>query len=113
MIPVTVAHALAQLCGMFLYTFEVSALMQAQYKHLEYRTHEPLTKRQGEVLTLLCRGYGREEIAKALSIAPATVDTHRQHLYERLGVHHECDVLLAAYQAGLFSPLEAISGKRG
>lgn len=113
LIPARVADALAQLCSMLLYTFEVSALLQAQYQHLEQHIHELLTKRQREVLALLCRGYDREEIAKALRIAPATVDTHRQHIYEHLGAHNERDVLLAAYQAGLFSPLEDISGKHG
>lgn len=112
MIPTNVAHSLAQLCSMLLYIFEVSALMQAQYQRLEHRAHEPLTKRQREILTLLCRGYDRERIAKALSISPATVDTHRQHIYEHIGIHNKRDLLLEAYQAGLFSPLEAISGKR-
>lgn len=112
-IPANIAHSLAQLCGILLYTFEVAVLLQAQHKHLEHRAHEPLTKRQREVLTLLCRGYEREEIAKALSTSPATVDTHRQHIYEHFGIHNKRDVLLAAYQAGLFSPLEDISGKRG
>ncbi len=41
------------------------------------------------------------------------LDTHRQHIYERLGIHNERVVLLVAYQVGLFSPLEEISGKRG
>ncbi len=113
LIPARVAVSLAQLCAMLLYTLEVSALLQAQYQHLEQHIYESLTKRQREVLTLLCRGYEREEIAKELRIAPATVDTHRQHIYERLGIHNDRDVLLAAYQAGLFSPLEEISGKRG
>lgn len=113
MIPANVAHSLAQLCGMLLYTFEVSALLQAQHKHLEHRAHEPLTRRQREILMLLCRGYEREEIAKAFSISPATVDTHQQHIYEHFGIHNKRDLLLAAYQAGLFSPLEDISGKRG
>ena len=109
LIPAKVADSLAQLCGMLLYTLEVSALLQAQYQHLEHLAYKSLTKRQREVLTLLCHGYDREEIAKALSIALATVDTHRQHIYEHLGVHNERDVLLAAYQAGFFSPIEGIS----
>lgn len=72
MIPAKVADSLAQLCGMILYTIEVSALLQMLYQHLEHQAHEPLTKRQREVLTLLCHGYNREEIAKALSIAGIT-----------------------------------------
>lgn len=113
LIPAKVADSLAQLCAMLLYALEVSALLQAQSQYLKQRIYEPLTKRQREVLALLYHGYDREGIAKALSITPATVDTHRQHIYEHLGVHNERDLLLAAYQAGLFSPLEDISGKRG
>jgi DNA-binding CsgD family transcriptional regulator len=110
LIPASVAASLAQLCAMLVHFLEVSALIQLQYKHLELQALEPLTKRQREVLALLCHGYDREKIAKALSIAPTTVDTHRQHLYERLGVHNDHDILLAAYHAGLFSPIEGISG---
>ena len=112
MIPAKVADLLAQLCGILLYAFEVSALLQVQYQHLEHHAYESLTKRQREVLTLLCHRCDREEIAKELSIAPATVDTHRQHIYVRLGIHNDRDVLLAAYQAGLFSPLEDNLSKR-
>ncbi|TMC26186.1 MAG: hypothetical protein E6J36_03495, partial [Chloroflexi bacterium] len=41
-----------------------------------------------------------------LHIAPATVDTHRKRICEKLGVHSERDIPLAAYRAGLFSILD-------
>lgn len=107
LIPAKVADSLAQLCAMLVYTLEVSALLQAQYQHLEQHAYESLTKRQREVLTLLCHGYDQETIAQKLSIVPKTVAKHREHIYERLGIHRKSDVLLAAYLAGLYSPIEA------
>jgi DNA-binding NarL/FixJ family response regulator len=65
-----------------------------------------LTKREREVLALMCRGYNQEAIADLLCISPATVGKHRQHIYEQLGVHCERDALLVAYQTGLFSLID-------
>lgn len=96
----------AQMCGWLLYTLEQTAFIQGQCQGLDYRVNGPLTKREREVLSLMCRGYGQEAIATHLCISPATVGKHRQHIYEQLGVHCERDALLAAYHTGLFSLLE-------
>jgi DNA-binding NarL/FixJ family response regulator len=71
--------------------------------------YEPLTKREKEVLELMFRGRNQEEIADQLCIAPATVNKHRQHIYERLGVHNERDALLAAYHIGILSLLDNLT----
>jgi DNA-binding NarL/FixJ family response regulator len=88
-IPPATAYLLARICGSILYALEVSAFLQCQYQHLEAQVHESLTGREQEVLKL--------------------VDTHRWHLYEKLHVHQEYELPLAAFRAGLFSPLEAAS----
>jgi len=108
-LPLTIAHLLAQACGCILYTLELSALLQGQYRRSDQQAQDPLTKRQQEILTLMCRGYNQDAIARTLSIAPATVSKHRQQIYRQLDVHCERDALLAAYQSGLFSPLAKIS----
>lgn len=100
------AQLLAQICSWLLYTFEQSAFVQGQCRQLDYQIHGSLTKREREVLTLMCRGHNQEDIAEILSIAPSTVGKHRQHIYDQLGVHCERDALLAAYQAGLISFIE-------
>lgn len=107
-LPLAIAHLLAQTCGCLLYTFELSAFLQGQPRRLDHQVQGTLTKREREVLILMCRGYDQKAIARALSIAPATVDKHRQQIYKQLGVHCERDALLAAYLFGLFSPLEEI-----
>jgi DNA-binding CsgD family transcriptional regulator len=105
-IPLPVAQLLAQVCSYLLYTIEQSSFLQGQCQQIDYHIHGPLTKREREVLTLMCQGYNQSAIAERLCISPATVGKHRQHIYEQLGVHCERDALLVAYQTGLFSIVE-------
>ncbi len=86
----------------------MTALLQGQCQQLDYQVHSPLTKQERTILLLMCRGKTKEELAEALSISPRTVGTHKQNIYSKLGVHSERDALLAAYQEGIFSPLEDI-----
>ena len=46
-----------------------------------------LSAREREIFDLLVRGYGNDAIAVELSIARRTVDTHRTHVFAKLGVH--------------------------
>lgn len=105
-LPLPVAQLLAQVCSWLLYTLEQSAFLQGQCQQLDYQMHGPLTRREREVLALMCQGHSQESIADMLCIAPATVGKHRQHIYEQLGVHCERDALLAAYHLGLFSLID-------
>ncbi|HVB22257.1 MAG TPA: helix-turn-helix transcriptional regulator [Ktedonobacteraceae bacterium] len=104
-----VAQLLAQACSWLLFTLEQAAFVQGQCQHLDYQMDGPLTKREQEVLSLMCQGYNQDAIANLLHIAPATVGKHRQHIYEQLGVHNERDALLAAYHSGLFSLIDDIA----
>lgn len=101
-----IAKLLAQVCGWLLYTLEQTSFLQGQCQQLDYRVQGPLTKRERQVLSLMCHGNSQDAIAEALCISPATVGKHRQHIYEQLGVHNEHDAVLVAYQIGLFSPIE-------
>ncbi|HZR41058.1 MAG TPA: helix-turn-helix transcriptional regulator [Ktedonobacteraceae bacterium] len=105
-IPFVIAQLLAQICSWLLYTFEQSIFLQGQCQHLDTPIYTSLTKREREVLTLMCLGNNQQSIAEKLHISPTTVGKHRQHIYEQLGVHNERDALLAAYRFGLFSILD-------
>lgn len=105
-LPLNMIHTLGQACGWFLYTCEVTTLLQGQYQQLAYQVNAYLTKQERNILLLMCRGKTKDEIAEALSISSRTVGTHKQNIYQKLGVHNERDALLAAYHRGLFSPLE-------
>ena len=105
-LPLSVAQLLVHTCGSLLYSLELTALIEGQCQRLESQVPVHLTRREQEVLELVCQGNGQQAIAEQLHIAPATVDTHRKRISEKLGVHSERDIPLAAYRAGLFSILD-------
>jgi DNA-binding CsgD family transcriptional regulator len=47
---------------------------------------ERLTDREFEVFQLIGQGKGTREIAAQLHLSPKTVDVHRSHLKEKLGL---------------------------
>jgi DNA-binding CsgD family transcriptional regulator len=105
-LPLEVIHTLAQICGLLLYVCEVITMLRGECQQRDYHVYDPLTEQERKVLLLISRGKTKYEIAEALSISQRTVGTHKQHIYQKLGVHCERDALLTAFQAGLFSPLE-------
>lgn len=105
-LPLPVAQLVAHTCGSLLYTLELTAFIEGQCQRLESQVAVQLTKREREVLELICRGCSQQAIATQLHIALATVDTHRKRICEKLGVHSERDIPLAAYRANLFSILD-------
>jgi two-component system response regulator NreC len=52
-----------------------------------------LTRREREVLELLALGYTNAEVAAALGVALRTVETHRTHVTQRLGLRSRADLV--------------------
>ncbi len=52
-----------------------------------------LTKREKEILKVISQGKTSEEIAKALNISKATVDTHRQNMLRKYDVSNVLELL--------------------
>ena len=64
--------------------------------------HTPvLTPRESEVLNLIAQGCSIPTIAAELYLAPSTVKTHVQRLYEKLGVSDRAAAVAAAMRRGL------------
>jgi DNA-binding NarL/FixJ family response regulator len=62
---------------------------------------EPLSQREREVLTLVARGSTNKEAAKKLFISEATVKTHLNHVYAKLGVNDRAAAVAVAFERGL------------
>ena len=60
-----------------------------------------LTSRQREVLQLIAEGRTTKEIAVILQLSENTIETHRRHLMERLGVHEVAGLVRYAIHLGL------------
>ena len=60
-----------------------------------------LTRRERELLQLLCEEKTQKEIADALFVSPHTVDTHLRNIYGKLHVHSRTGAVAKALREGL------------
>lgn len=65
---------------------------------------EVLTPRQREVLQLVAEGLSTKEIAARLGLGVKTVESHRNELMERLGIHGVAGLVRYAIRVGLVHP---------
>jgi NarL family two-component system response regulator LiaR len=66
-------------------------------------TSEPLTEREVDVLRLVARGLGNQQIADQLIISEATVRTHVSNILSKLHLASRTQAALYALQKGLAS----------
>jgi len=60
-----------------------------------------LTSRELEVVRLIAQGYSNTEIATGLVVSEATVKTHINHIFSKLGARDRSQVIVKARQLGL------------
>ncbi len=65
--------------------------------------YEALSEREREIFQLVAEGHSNKEIADILSISPATVETHRAHILQKLDLHNTAEVVLYAVRRGVIS----------
>jgi len=64
---------------------------------------DSLTEREREIFQLAAEGHSNKDIAELLSISPATVETHRAHILQKLDVHSTAELVLYAVRRGIIS----------
>jgi len=64
-------------------------------------TGSVLTAREREVLQLLTEGHGTKQIARRLHVSTKTIDTHRQHIMDKLDIHNVAELTKYAVREGL------------
>ena len=60
-----------------------------------------LSKRELDVLRLAADGHSGPRIAEQLVVSTATVKTHFEHIYEKLGVGDRAAAVAHAFRSGL------------
>ena len=63
--------------------------------------HEKLSVRERQVLPMFAEGGTTHDIADSLHISPYTVQTYRQRIMKKLGVHSSTELLIYALRRGL------------
>ena len=71
--------------------------------NLNEKDSDRLTSREREVLQLVAEGKASKRIAAILHLSVKTVDSHRAHIMEKLGVHNTVELAKYAIREGLTS----------
>jgi DNA-binding NarL/FixJ family response regulator len=66
-------------------------------------SYDLLSMREKEILQILASGKSNREIADQLFISVATVETHRNNIFQKLHLHNLAELILYAVRKGLIS----------
>ena len=87
--------------GGMLMPADVADKVQHFFKQMGPKIDYSLSKRGKEVLREMAEGYTQKEIATRLFVAPNTINTHVQHIYEKLHVHSNVGAVAKALRERL------------
>ncbi|OFW38779.1 MAG: DNA-binding response regulator [Acidobacteria bacterium RIFCSPLOWO2_12_FULL_67_14b] len=65
--------------------------------------YETLSEREREIFQLVAEGRTNKEVAELLQISPATVETHRARILQKLDIHNTAELVLYAVRKGVIS----------
>ena len=86
----------------------VAAIMLDDYvRHLAEKgmadRYSSLSEREREVFQLVAEGHSNKEVAGLLCVSPATVETHRAHILQKLDLHSTAELVLYAVRRGVIT----------
>ncbi len=105
--PTELVEAIRSVCHGGAYLFpSVARTLVDDYLHRvasgeEQASYDGLTDREREVLRLIAQGKTTPEIGRSLYLSPHTVQTHRDHIMEKLNLHTKAELIKYAIRKGL------------
>jgi DNA-binding CsgD family transcriptional regulator/PAS domain-containing protein len=87
--PVSIITVALQIDPEHYFTSKAARLLQENvFLKTHYQQFDSLTKRERVILQLLATGKSAPQIARELNISPATAETHRKKVREKLGARN-------------------------
>lgn len=83
--------------------FEDFYLHEKSGKKRDRKISEGLTKRENEILELVVEGIGNKEIGERLFISVKTVETHKTHILDKLGLKNTTELIKYAIKHNIIS----------
>lgn len=84
-----------------------NALLEDYVRQMRERriqdSYDLLTDRERQVLQLLAEGKSNKEAAAILNLSPYTIETHRQNLMQKTGLHNTAGIVLYAVRKGIIA----------
>jgi two-component system, NarL family, response regulator NreC len=65
--------------------------------------YDTLSAREREIFQLIAEARTNKEVAELLEISPATVETHRARILQKLDIHNTAELVLYAVRRGVIS----------
>jgi DNA-binding NarL/FixJ family response regulator len=65
--------------------------------------YETLSTREREIFQLIAEARTSREVAELLEISPATVETHRARILQKLDIHNTAELVLYAVRRGIIA----------
>lgn len=89
------------------YSQEIVSILKSEMRdrHQKNEVLNDLSKRETEVIALICQEYSSIEIAEKLFISKATVDVHRKNILQKTGVKNLVGLIRFAIQHGIVKDL--------
>jgi two-component system response regulator NreC len=88
----------------------IEILLQTAPLRLQPPRHSLLTQREREVLRMVATGYSNAMVASQLGISAKTVESHRTHLMQKLGLHCRADLTRYALDHGCLAGIGVQTG---
>lgn len=63
-----------------------------------------ITKREKDILRLICQGLSNQEIADSLGLSYHTVDAHRRSVIHKTGARNTAEMIMVSFKEGLIDP---------
>lgn len=70
---------------------------------------DKLSSRESQVMLMIVKGYGVQEISTRLYLSPKTVSTYKSRIYEKLGVKNDVELTHFAVRQGLLGQRDSIA----
>ena len=63
--------------------------------------YDRLTRREIEIIQLICNGNTTDEIANILNLSSHTVESHRSNIFSKLDVRNVAELVALAFRVGM------------
>lgn len=67
------------------------------------QNHSAISRRELEILRLVCMGYNSRQIGDRLFISEFTVQTHRRNMVKKLGLRNSHQLIVWAFKERILS----------
>jgi DNA-binding NarL/FixJ family response regulator len=82
---------------------KIGSTGNAHNRNGAHADNEPLTSRELEILTLICKGNDYRQISEKMYISPNTVRKHRQNIMQKTHTHNMQQLYSYALERGLIN----------